>query len=126
MTLMLRYLKVLQIANKITPEFIGEDKQDLYERLHWFNERYKHQKLSFDQRRWIKNILDISKLTITEVQTKFHISYSVLKRIKRCLLSQFNLLNSRRIIKVNNRQKEALMNAIKEFMKLTGYAITAK
>ena len=61
-----------------TSEFIKDkDKQDLYEELYEFNDKSENQKLSIDQRKWIKNKLNTSKLTIE--RSSIQISHFIFK-----------------------------------------------
>ena len=85
----------------------------------WAIWKTQFQKLSIDQRRWLKKILDTSQLTLQETQSKFNISYSVLNRIKRCSPDWLCNQYSRRVIKLSNKQKLKVIKLIRQYKNYT-------
>ena len=63
-----------------------EDKNSSDDDQYGLNDRSRYQKLSINQKVYLKNMLDTSKVSFKEFQSKFNVSYSALNRIKWCSL----------------------------------------
>ena len=57
-------------------------------------------------------MLSTQRFSLKELQLIFNISYSVLKRIKRCPFSELNKQNSRKVTKISNWQRQVDINTI--------------
>ena len=103
-----------------------EDKNSSDDDQYGLNDRSRYQKLSINQKVYLKNMLDTSKVSFKEIQSKFNVSYSALNRIKWCSLNQINSTCQRNVIKISHKERKAVVNAINDCVQTTKYVQTAK
>ena len=123
----LNQLKSNTVENTVNLKFAeNEIESESNDGLHGLNDRKKYQKLSLDQVCYIKTIYESISLTKKEFQSKFNISSSVLNKIKRRPWNQINSIKRRKIVKIYDKNREDLINIIKEYVFNSKNILTAK
>ena len=88
--------------------------------------RNKFEKLSKEQKLYLKELMIQADLPTIQIQSKYNVLYSALNKIKGSSWLKIKNSRWRKLIKLNNDEKDVLINLIKEYILKTTTTVTAK
>ena len=88
--------------------------------------RNKHEKLTTEQIRYLKNWLSENNIKVKEISVAYNLSPTVLNKIKREEINEDNMITEKQIIKVYGNNKAKLLKTISNLILTCDHTLTVK
>ena len=102
--------------------FVYTIKQQIFE----LKKRIKHQRLSLDQKKFLKLTIDESGLTSKQISKKYKISQSLIYKIKRSSWQHLTDKRNKDVFKIWDSDKQEIISEMIEYSKQAQEVFTAK